>query len=100
MIYVIHPDGTTTEYDEGKPSLERMQQLVGGYVRKLPHFTRFKETVCAAYVDEDGNVKHASGHHGFGVNNTAMGLWQANSPHSSRLVGNMVILTGESKKGW
>jgi hypothetical protein len=36
MITVIHADGRVEELNERKPGLARLQELVGGYIERIP----------------------------------------------------------------
>jgi hypothetical protein len=53
MITVIHPDGRIDHLDERKPSLERLQELVGGYIELVP-LVLHKLTGKHVVVNEDG----------------------------------------------
>jgi hypothetical protein len=53
MITVIHPDGLIEKLDERKPSLERLQELVGGYIELVPAW-RHPLTDKLVLVNEDG----------------------------------------------
>lgn len=56
MIRVIQPDGTEQCFDESKPPLERLQELVGGYIEPVPAVMH-NLTTRIVLVDEDGMSK-------------------------------------------
>jgi DNA mismatch repair protein MutH len=53
---LIHPDGRTETLD-GPEDLEKLQGWVGGYIEKVPGFTRFEGRNCYAFANEEGKLK-------------------------------------------
>jgi len=81
--------GGTVLPDTTKPTLERLQELVGGYIE--PITVKLGGKLLRAYVDEDGKLK------GLPVNPQATELYYAAVPEARGydfLVGNVVVLEG------
>jgi hypothetical protein len=96
---LIKPDGTIhEELTTEKTTLEKAQELVGGYVEKVPHFTTYKGERCIVLADEDGKVK------GLPVNGHATKAWMESigvvNGAGLLLVSNVLVLTGKAAQGW
>ena len=82
------------------PSLEFMQERVGGYIEPVPFFTQYRGQRCVAFCDEHGKQK------GLTINEAANALW-AMCPVPSPfvpavsagdvLVGPVVVLFGDEE---
>jgi hypothetical protein len=91
-MVVISTNGVrvTAELDD-EPTLETLQEKVGGYIRDVPGFTKYEGQPCLAYCDEDGLPK------GLPLNALATDLWHKQMPPiDDYLVGNVVILYGDN----
>jgi len=90
-LTVIRTDGTIETIGLSKPpSLELMQEHVGGYIELIPHFKRYEGKPCVAFCDEDGRRKQLP------PNAAATKLWAAQCAWSVEwLVGNVAIITGD-----
>lgn len=100
-ITIISPDGTYTTEKIKKLSLERAQEIVGGYVEVVPMFHKFRIDpegplqACAVLCNEEGKLK------GLPVNNRATLEWKkAAGAISDVLVGTVVAITGPAYRSW
>jgi hypothetical protein len=84
LLVLIKPEGQTSEhpYEKRSPGLERLQELVGGYIERVK--VLYKGKMRDAFVDEDGLSK------GLPYNLKAVELCRAAGSHAF-IVGNMVI---------
>jgi hypothetical protein len=78
---IVRADGTETELDH-RPSLEKAQNIVGGYIElvKAGHNTTL-------VVDEEGRMKNQP------VNNTITSRFKR-SIYGLRIVGDVIVLEG------
>jgi hypothetical protein len=95
-VIVIHPDGRYEPVEcKGKLSLEKAQELVGGYVEIVPMFDKFSGVSCVVLCDEEGKLKHKP------INNRATLEWyKCASLGGDMLVGDVVVVMGPARKGW
>jgi hypothetical protein len=101
-ITIITPDGTYKHEPIDKLSLERAQEIVGGYVQVVPMFDKFsvdgemKPVPCAVLCDEEGKMK------GKPINNRATLEWQKCTKgwRDDDLVGTVVVITGPAYRAW
>jgi Domain of unknown function (DUF3846) len=93
----IQPDGTTTVYvtEDKQPKLEKLQELVGGYIERIK--VKYDGKTRDAYLDEEGLIKVPRAP----VNEPIMRLAALHytSGLTQPLVGNAVIWVPDSKKG-
>lgn len=80
------------------PSLEQMQTAVGGYIERIPHFTRFEYegkyyTRGQAFANEDGIMKKLD------FNEMATDAWQNCTVgiQNARLFGNVIFYSKEPR---
>jgi hypothetical protein len=67
---LIHGDGTlTTHVSQRKPSLDVLQQYVGGSIEHVPTFDRYEGRAATVWVNEDGIAR------GLPHNRLATELW-------------------------
>mgnify|MGYP001549928524 CR=1 FL=1 len=71
------------------PSLEELQQEVGGYLQVIPRFDKFHGEHCVAFCDEEGSFKNMA------TNAIASKLWREQAGHSGSLRGTVVVLYGD-----
>ncbi len=86
-LITIHPDGRITEAFR-KPTLEALQATVGGYIEKVPYFSRLGTRICTAWANEEGRLN------GLPPNPKASELWALATgwpPSETQLVGPIVI---------
>jgi hypothetical protein len=95
-IIVVKPDGTHKIEEIDKLSLERAQELVGGYVQVIPNFRIYDKMPCVVLADEEGKMKNKP------VNNRATAYWKkaAGNIGMDMLVGDIVIVLGNARKSW
>lgn len=92
-LTTISPDGhVAMEILDGPPGLERLQELVGGYIEAVPGLTKREDTPCVAFVNEEGILK------GLPLNTLASEIWAAAAPQmATSLVGTMVVIEGDEE---
>jgi hypothetical protein len=100
-LIVIHPNGEYEKWTLKKPlTLEHAQQLVGGYVERVPMFDKFcdeqgNKRSCAVLCDEEGKMKNKP------INTRATIEWsKCISLGGDMLVGPVVVVMGIAAKGW
>lgn len=95
-IVIISPTGTKwTNHLQHTPSLETLQQQVGGFIEMVHGFKLYhhdgQPRDCVAFCNEDGKLK------GLDLNTTATQIWQRQYPTQDVLVGPVVILFGDDE---
>lgn len=92
-VILIKTDGTVTETEQDKsPSLEQLQEMVGGYIEVVPMFNDHRGEECVVYCDEEGKIKNKR------YNQTATEWWNdCNTIGGDALVGDVVILVGDAQ---
>jgi hypothetical protein len=99
---IYHPDGTQDirPFRGESPSLDFLQQAVGGDIEVVPYFGTIehggKVVRCAVFCNEHGKMNRLP------VNRPVTSLWQAAQQRSGveiadRLVGRVVVLTGDDE---
>ncbi len=92
---LIKPQGEDEAVIVDKVSLEKAQDLVGGYVEVVPMFNRYLGASCVVLCDEEGKLK------GKDRNNRATLEWyKCTGPIDDLLVGNVLVLMGSTMKDW
>lgn len=97
-LTIIGVDGvvTTTEVTTS-PTLEQMQEAVGGYIERVPYLDSYQDVPCIAFCNEEGKNKNMP------YNPTAQQIWveavrkTIPSPLWDTLVGPILILTGDEE---
>lgn len=62
VVFIIHPSGNLVKSTQPKnPELKQIQDAVGGYIERVPHFTHFehegvKYTRGTAWCNEEGRI--------------------------------------------
>lgn len=73
------------------PSLEEMQEIVGGYLQIVPRFTKYNGELCVCYCDEEGSLKNMA------TNDYATRKWREQSGHNGVLRGTVLVLYGDDE---
>lgn len=95
-ITILYANGEEAMATASSLSLEKLQQMVGGWIERVPNFTHYNGEKCAAYCDEEGKLKRKP------VNEAATKAWYENEPRMighDRLVGEVVIVQGTDLLG-
>lgn len=102
---IYHPDRppSVRHYDGKAPTLEELQQAVGGFIETVPHFDQITlsgEThTCVALCNEDGKLE------GLPLNGAATVLWAEACPglmsddgkrYRDVLTGSVIVLYGDA----
>lgn len=90
-LVILKADGTESITERDDPlSLAEAQELVGGYVERVPLFLKFRGEPCVALCDEEGKLKH------YPLNKKATQEWYKSigTTAGDVLVGDIVILVG------
>lgn len=94
-VTILYVDGTVDSAPASGISLEKLQQMTGGYIERIPMFDEYEGERCIALCDEEGKLK------GQQTNVQATQLWYEQprmrglpAAPRDRLVGAVVILTG------
>jgi hypothetical protein len=90
-LIIVRPESRHIAIEEAKepPSLERLQQIVGGSIETVPYFDAIWGRKCVAFCNEEGKLKQLS------INLAAQHLWVAVYPKPGDiLVGPIAILAG------
>lgn len=98
MFYIvtIAPDGKIDTTEQNKcPTIFQLQQAVGGYCERVPHWRQWDNKDCVALFDEDGKMKDLP------INETATGFWIAEASRqrfaiSDVIRGPVVIITADT----
>lgn len=90
MFWVTADGQLNSEIVDKPPTLERMQEIVGGWLELVPGFSRFQDERAVAYCDEEGRLKHLP------VNALASEAWWQSCPaqRGQTLRGTVLILHG------
>lgn len=90
-MIILMTDGTVEKLEPlvRVPTLEVMQQAVGGYIETVPFFNQYEGQDAVAFCNEEGKLE------GLPVNATATELWHKQYPADDVLVGNVIVLTGD-----
>lgn len=96
-LITIKTDGSVTETDiTAPPSLETLQEIVGGYIEAVPYFNSYGGEPCVAFCNEEGKLD------GLPVNEVATAAWgEVLAKHGGLfdlLVGDIVIVTGDAAR--
>jgi hypothetical protein len=92
-MLILKVDGTTeTIRTEKPPTLDQLQEAVGGYIQIVPDWPRWTSKPCEVYCDENGLLKEKP------LNRQATLAWRAQlkgayDPDMARLWGDVVIVT-------
>jgi len=71
------------------PTHEELHEIVGGWIEMVPFFTKFGDTPCVAYCNEEGKIR------GLSQNQVATMYWRrVCSGYPDILVGDVAIVTG------
>ena len=95
-ITIIYQNGETIPAPCSKLPLEKLQQMVGGYIEVVPNLRSYEGEKCVAFCDEEGKLK------GKKTNLTATNLWHEQCPAiigHDVLVGDIVIVQGADLLG-
>lgn len=88
----IKPDGTITKTKlEGQPTLQQLQEIVGGHIELVPYLTKYEEKPCLAFCNTDGKG------HGLPFNPSAHKVWETAYGRTiveDYLVGAIAIVVG------
>lgn len=90
-ITILYQNGEAIPAPCNSLPLEKLQQMVGGYIEVVPYFTSYEGERCIAFCDEEGKLKGKS------VNAVATNLWYdqfAEIAQADVLVGDIVIVQG------
>lgn len=93
FAYIYKSDGNI-EYRtyEAAPSLEGLQEAVGGYLETVPYWTKHNGKQCVAFCNEEGKL------HKLPLNIRATNLWYKDSEQRIHLddvlVGDIILLMG------
>lgn len=93
-LIILRTDGTRTETEIiAAPSLNTLQQAVGGYIEAISYFNLFEGQRCAAFCNENGKLE------GLPPNQAATAAWHYATPLaiSDELVGDIVIVAGDNE---
>jgi len=91
-LTVIRADGSAeTRLLTKAPTLEELQEIVGGYIELVPLFENFGDKGCVAFCNEEGKLN------GLPINRVATLAWATGGGHmvSDVLVGDVVIVQGD-----
>lgn len=91
---ILHVNGTTTTKNlDGTPSLEMLQEAVGGMIETVPYFDTYMDSPCVAFCDEEGKIK------GKPLNPDATTLWRKilQADLIDVLVGDICIVQGDDE---
>lgn len=94
-ITVLTPDGgIALHHQDHVPTLEALQQWVGGWLEKVPGLDTREGQPCVAFCDEEGLLKALP------RNDLASEIWWAAAPQATGefLVGPVVIVEGDISK--
>ena len=84
------PESIFVEELTAIPSLEKLQEGVGGSIEIIPHFKTILSRSCVAFCNEEGKLN------GLPLNQAANMLWRSNAGHALHdfLCGPVVIIVG------
>jgi Domain of unknown function (DUF3846) len=96
-VTIIYDNGEIMSAPATSLSLEKMQEMVGGYIERIPHFDEYEGERCVALCDEEGKIK------GKTINIEATKLWYeqprikylGGTRFMDQLVGAVVIIQGD-----
>lgn len=92
---LITPEGEKEPVLTKKLSLEKAQELVGGYVEVVPMFNKYLGKSCVVLCNEEGKIR------GLDRNNRATLEWiKCTGPITDCLVGSVVVIMGAAMKDW
>lgn len=90
VMTILRANGNKQQFViDSAPSLETLQDAVGGYIEYIPMFDRYEDKPCIAYCNEEGKLQD------FVVNAAATAIWRKSIGTADVLVGDIVILTGD-----
>jgi len=94
MTYTLHtiqPEGEVLSSTQtAAPSLQALQDIVGGYIQTVPRFNTYKGSRCIVYVNEEGRMQNLP------FNQTATDLWlEQDELIAQPLVGNVVVICAD-----
>jgi hypothetical protein len=96
-MVIVRANSKLTEHDlTDRPTLEELQDLVGGHIERVRHFDRLEGRPCVAFCREEGELL------GLPFNRIATVLWRLYLGISMKhmpdvLVGDIVIIQGDEE---
>jgi hypothetical protein len=96
-MVIVRANGKLTAHElTDRPTLEELQDLVGGHIERVRHFDRLEGRPCVAFCHEEGELL------GLPFNRIATVLWRLYLGISIKhmpdaLVGNVVIIQGDEE---
>ena len=95
-ITILYANGEEAMATATSLSLQKLQEMVGGWIERVPMFATYNGEKCAVFCDEEGKLK------GKPVNAAATKAWYEVAPQmvgQDRLVGEVVIVQGTDLLG-
>lgn len=96
-LHIIGVDGVIKHEDiDAEPTLDRLHELVGGWIERVPGFDDYAGARCLAFCNEEGKLTHMGP---LPINQVATALWWAQlrpPPTDDYLAGPIVVVTGKS----